>query len=522
MSTLMSAQPEMVRGLMKPEAYPHPCGEIKLVETHISWVFLTGDFAYKLKKPLDLGFLNFSELKQREFYCHEELRLNSRTAPEIYLEVVPVCGSAKEPRVKGEGEAFEYAVRMKQFCEEGLLDRQLREGALGAPRVVSLAEKVAELHAKIAVSTEEDPYGTPDSVGRWALENFQQLETKLQHPDRLERLAGLKRWTQNWLEEQTELLAARKQGGFVRECHGDLHLGNVTEVEDEILLFDGIEFNDEIRWIDVVNEMAFLFSDFEHRNSASLGWIALNRYLEITGDYAGLRLFAFYRLYRLMVRAKIDSLRLAQEGLDQAEREELEQEVDVYLEQGERVTAGGTPTLVLMRGLSGSGKSFITSRLIGELQAVRLRSDIERKRLFGVGELASSGSGLSEGIYTPEAGRKTFDRLSDLARTILGAGFHTVVDATFLKPTLLNRFRELGEDLGIAVKVLDVRAPEPVLRNRLVERSRSGKDASEADLSVLDAQLQNYQFAQGEDVIPVDGENPPTPKELTALILERG
>jgi len=496
MSTRMSAQPEMVRGLMKPKAYPHRCSEIKLVETHISWVFLTGDFAYKLKKPLDLGFLNFSELKQREFYCHEELRLNSRTAPEIYLEVVPVCGSPKEPRVHGEGEAFEYAVRMKQFCETGLLDRQLREGTLGAPRVISLAEKVADLHAKIAVSTEEDPYGTPDSVRRWALENFQQLEAKLQHPDRLERLAGLKRWTQNWLEEQTELLAARKQGGFVRECHGDLHLGNVTEVEGEVLLFDGIEFNDEIRWIDVINEMAFLFSDFEHRDAASLGWTALNRYLEITGDY--------------------------QEGLDQAEREELEQEVDVYLEQGERVTAGGTPTFVLMRGLSGSGKSFISSRLIGELQAVRLRSDIERKRLFGVEELASSGSGVSEGIYTPEAGRKTFDRLSDLARTILGASYHTVVDATFLRPDLLNRFRELGEELGISVKVLDVRAPEPVLRSRLVERNRSGKDASEADLSVLKTQLKDYRFAEGEDVISVDGESPPTPRELTAMILERG
>ena len=518
MSTLMSAQPTLVRALMKPEAYPHRCDEIKLVETHISYIFLTGDYAYKMKKPLNLGFLNFSDLEKREFYCQEEVRLNSRTAPDIYLEVISIGGSPEHPIINGTGEAFEYAVRMKQFPEEGLLDRQLREGTLVPEKVVELAERAAELHGKIAVSSETDVFGSPDCVSKWALENFQQLEAKLSGAERLARLSGLKQWTEDWFADHRGLLQARKEDGFVRECHGDLHLGNITEIEGEVVLFDGIEFNDEIRWIDVINEMAFLFSDFEHRGAEGLGWVALNRYLEMTGDYAGLELFAFYRLYRLMVRAKIDSLRLAQEGLDQDEREELESEVEVYLKQGEAVTALGKPTLVLMRGLSGSGKSYISSRLIGELQAVRIRSDVERKRLFRVAELASSGSEVGEGIYSADASRRTFERVETLARSVLTSGYHTIVDATFLKSDLLERFRALAVDCGVRVRVLDVRAPEKLLRERLGLRAERGRDASEADQSVLTEQLKKYEELEGPDVIVVDGESPPSAAELSRLL----
>ncbi len=518
MSTLMSAQPALVRALMKPEAYPHRCDEIKLVETHISYIFLTGDYAYKMKKPLNLGFLDFSELQKREFFCGEEVRLNSRTAPDIYLGVVPIAGSPEHPLVDGQGEALEYAVRMKQFPEDGLLDRQLREGTLTPEKVVELAERAAELHQKIAVAGEADVFGSHDCVSKWALENFQQLEAKLSGVQRVARLSELKRWTEVWLREHAELLRARKNKGFIRECHGDLHLGNITEIEEKVVLFDGIEFNDEIRWIDVINEMAFLFSDFEHRGAQGLGWVSLNRYLEITGDYAGLELFAFYRLYRLMVRAKIDSLRLAQDGLDLAEREELESEVEGYLEQGEAVTTRGKPALVLMRGLSGCGKSYISSRLVGELQAVRIRSDVERKRLFQVAELASSGSRVGEGIYSAEAGRKTFERVETLARTVLTAGYCTIVDATFLRPELLQRFRALAGDCGAPVSILDVRAPETLLRERLEMRAEEGRDVSEADQGVLTEQLRKYEELEGPDVIAVDGENPPSAAELTRLL----
>lgn len=519
MSTLLSEQAPLVLGLLKPEAYPHECKEIRLVETHISWILLTGEYAYKVKKPLNLGFLDFSSLERRERFCHEEVRLNSRTAPGVYVDVVPITGTPEDPKVNGSGEAFEYAVRMKQFCEEGLLDRQLKAGTLSRDKVEELAERAAELHAKIDVSGPDDGYGTPDSVAHWALENFDQLEAKIRDPRRLERLARLRSWTASWVEEHTELLEARKANGFVRECHGDLHLGNITEIEGKIVLFDGIEFNDEIRWIDVINEMAFLFSDFEHRKVDSLGWVALNRYLEMTGDYAGLELFAFYRLYRLMVRAKIDSLRLAQPGLDDAERMELESEVDVYLEQGEEVVHKSRPTLVLMRGPSGSGKTFISNTLVGELRAVRLRSDIERKRIFHVAELASSGSDVGQGMYSPEAGRKTFETIERLARRTLCAGYHTIVDATFLNPELLSRFRDLAEYLDVRVRVLDVRAPVEVLRQRLDERARSGNDASEADQKVLESQLASYYPMPGPDVIAVDGAAPPSAAELTSQLL---
>jgi aminoglycoside phosphotransferase family enzyme/predicted kinase len=519
MSTLISEQAPMVLGLLRAEAYPHPCEEIRLVETHISWVFLTGEYAYKVKKPLNLGFLDFDTLEKRKRFCGEEVRLNSRTAPQVYMDVVPISGTPERPLVNSSDKVFEYAVRMRQFCEVGLLDRQLKANTLSVAKVESLAEKAAQLHAKIAVSGTQDVYGTPDSVGHWALENFDQLEAKIRHPERLKRLAGLRKWTAGWVADHKDLLEQRKRDGFVRECHGDLHLGNITEIDGEVVLFDGIEFNDEIRWIDVINELAFLFSDFEHRGVESLGWTALNRYLEITGDYPSLELFAFYRLYRLMVRAKIDSLRLAQPGLDDEEHDELEAEVEVYLEQGEHTVRESRPTLVLMRGLSGSGKTYISSRLLGELKAVRLRSDIERKRLFHVGERDSSGSGLGEGLYSPESSRQTFDKLLDLSRGVLKAGYHTIVDATFLKPDILAQFRALADEMGLSVKVLDVRAPTNVLESRLGQRTSAGSDASEANLEVLRSQLSGYQPIEGDDVVPLDGERPPAAIHLAKSIL---
>jgi uncharacterized protein len=519
MNNSLDKHEPLVQGLLKPEAYAHLCHRLRLVETHISWVFLTGEYAYKVKKPLNLGFLNFDTLTKRKHYCQEEVRLNTRTAPQVYLDVVPISGTAQSPRVGSDKSVFEYAVRMRQFCEKGLLDRQLEQGTLTSSKVESLAEKAAELHRKVAVSDLEDPYGTPKSVGHWAMENFDQLEAKLQGARRLGRLARLRSWTASWLEEHQELLKARKREGFVRECHGDLHLGNITEIDGEVVLFDGIEFNDEIRWIDVINEMAFLFSDFEHRDSESLGWTALNRYLELTGDYPALELFCFYRLYRLMVRAKIDSLRLTQSGLDQTDRDVLESEVEVYLEQGEKTVRKTRPTLVLMRGLSGSGKTFLSGRLLGELRAVRLRSDVERKRLFDLAERACSDSEIGQGLYSPEANRKTFRRLEELARGVLSAGYHTIVDATFLDEQILSAFRSLADQEELKVKVLDLRVSRELLERRIEQRQNSGTDASEADQSVLRSQLVNYHPLQGSDVIPVDGENPPTAAKLVEQIL---
>lgn len=504
MSTVTEKLPDFIRALLKPSAYSHPCSKIELVETHISWVLLTGEIAYKVKKPVDFGFLDFSTLQERQRICKEEVRLNSRTAPDIYLGVVSLHRSGQTVSVEGSGKVFEYAVKMRQFDQDRLLDRQLEQGLLTSSKMDQLADVLASFHNTIAVSKEDDEYGTPSVDHSWAMENFQQLENLVQDPKRLRRIQSLKSWTQSKYQEISETLSERKQGGFVRECHGDLHLRNITEIDDSIVLFDAIEFNPQIRWIDVINEIAFLFTDLEHRQRSDLAWRVLNRYLEKTGDYRGLRVFRYYSLYRIMVRAKIDSLRLNQDGLDSSERQELEQDLDVYLAQGERTVSEVNPSITLMRGLSGSGKSYISQRLLEQCQMIRLRSDVERKRLKGMQpEEKTLNSKVAE-VYGPQSSRETFEKLLELSRCLTYWGFAVVVDATFLQIHKIEPYLNLSLRLHLPFRVLDLQAPEPILRERIRSRNSRPGNVSDATENVLASQLKDYSPLEGSYVVAVD------------------
>lgn len=518
MSTLVEQLPSMVRDLLRPEAYPHSCSEIELVETHISWVLLTGDYAYKIKKPVNFGFLDFSTLEKRHFYCAEELRLNRRTAPQTYLSVVALTESTQGLRVGGESSPVEYAVKMRQFDQTQLLDRQLEQGRLTPQKIDLLAKRTARFHSEIAVAQAEDSFGTPEHITSWAMENFEQLEKLIEKPYRRERIARLKSWTEEQQRKLHELMLERKERGFVRECHGDLHLRNVTEIEGAIVPFDGIEFNSDIRWIDVLNELAFLYTDLEHRQRADLGWRALNAYLEQTGDYEALRLFAYYRLYRIMVRAKVDSLRLTQVGLDAQEREELESDIDIYLEQGEETIKRGQAPIVLMRGLSGSGKTTLSQKLLEQVGMIRIRSDVERKRLFHLSPEAETHSPVGGGLYSQEISTKTFARLLELCRQITLAGLPTIVDATFLRQPLVESFRQLARELGRPFRVLDLQAPESVLRERIENRRHGDGQVSEATQDVLSAQLKNYEPLDEPHALAVDAVAPPSADELAKFI----
>lgn len=503
-----------VEQLLEPGCFDHAVDKPRLLETHISWIVLTGRYAYKIKKPLDLGFLDFTTLERRLFYCQEELRLNRRLAPELYLEVVPVTREQGRLRFGGPGEPVEYAVKMEEFPQAGLFDRKLKRGELTAEMIDELADQVAVFHRSIPAAEGEAPFGNPEQIQAPALENFDDTLPILPHPNLIPSLQALRRWTVDRFAELGTFMALRKEQGFVRECHGDLHTGNVALHKDRVVIFDCIEFCDNFRWIDGVNEVAFLFSDLEHHGRPDLAWRMLNRYLEGTGDYAGLRLLRYYLVYRLMVRAKIDCLRLQQE-LSRPERLALETDVESYLQGAEAVVRAPQPWLVLMRGPSGAGKTVQSQALLEAAGAVRIRSDVERKRLFDLDSLAHTGSEVGAGIYTPDASRRTYERLLTLAGGLLEAGLPVIVDATFLGRRSREPFRELAHRAGVAFRVLDVTAPETLLRRRVSERASSGEDASEADLAVLESQLVGYRpLPQGPGVVAVDGAGAPDPAKL--------
>jgi aminoglycoside phosphotransferase family enzyme len=307
------APPELIRSLGDPACYDHPAGPVRHLETHISHILLTGDYAYKVKKPLDLGFLDFSTLAKRLHACEEEVQLNRRLAPAIYLGVVPITGSPAAPRVNGSGDAFEYAVKMRQFPADATLDRLDASGGPSAEQVEAIARTIARFHLHdCARAPDDSPWGTPEKVWYPMGENFEHIAPLLADPARRAQLDAVHAWSAAEHARLSPLLAARKRDGFVRECHGDLHLGNLAWVDGGLLVFDCIEFNPELRWIDIQSEIAFCYMDLLQRCHAEWAWLFLNLWLDKTGDYEGLSLLRYYAVYRAMVRAKVAAIRMAQ------------------------------------------------------------------------------------------------------------------------------------------------------------------------------------------------------------------
>ncbi len=454
--------------------------DTQLLETHISWVLLAGDYAWKIKKPVNFGFLDFSTLEQRRFYCEEELRLNGRLAPRMYLEVVPVCGSADAPKLDGEGDPLDYAVKMRRFDQAGLLSNRLTQ--LTPELMDELAGLVADFHQQIQVCGQDCEYGLPELVLAPMLDNFSTIRELGQPPEIIEQLAQLETWTRARAETLNSLLGQRKSGGFIRECHGDMHLGNITLIDERAVIFDGIEFNPELRWIDTMNEIAFLLMDLREKGLPELAWHFLNRYLQETGDYPALALCDFYQAYRAMVRAKVAALG----GNQQAE-------FGAYLQQAQACTSNPAPRLIITHGLSGSGKSHAASRLADQSGFVHLRSDVERKRLAGLAALSRTDSAPESGIYTRDKTTETYQHLLQLAKQVLQDGYSVIVDATFLLRAQRQIFEELAQQLSVPFLILDMQTPETLLRQRIRQRQQLALDPSEADEKVLELQLQNRQ-----------------------------
>ena len=506
----------LARALLDPKCYPHAVEKVELHETHISWVFVAGPYAYKVKKPVALGFLDFSTLEARRHYCEEELRLNRRFAPELYQDVVEIRGTCEAPCIGGTGALVDYALRMRRFGQGVLASQMLARCALTPKLMADFGRYLAGFHASLGPSVTQ--HGTTESVLRSTIENFDQISPLLEDPRDTERLAALRHWTDREFLERYGELRERHAAGFVRECHGDLHLGNIVAIEGRLVPFDCIEFSAALRWIDVMSEAAFLFMDLVDHGATALAWVFLNAYLDETGDYSGLAVLRFYLVYRAMVRAKIHLMRARQPGLSAGEQARLFHAHRGYIELAQHCAAPGHPALVLMHGLSGSGKSTVAAQLAPELGAIRIRSDIERKRLKGLRALASSASALESGLYDTAATDATYARLAHAARSVIEAGYTAIVDATFLKRSQRAALEKVARATGTPALAICVDAPREVLRRRIGLRSN---DPSEATLEVLEHQIATAEpIAASEHlvVIPVDGGAEPIARELAARV----
>lgn len=502
-----SGRPTLIEKLLEPAAYPHPVGPIKLIETHISYVFLTGPFAYKIKKPCKLEFLDFSTLDRRKHFCAEEIRLNRRFAPGLYLEAVPISGSLRAPHVGGVGEPIEWAVKLVQFDETDRLDARFEAGRLDTAACRGLGEAIATVQAGRAVASAESGHGTPERLRKVFRMNLDEI--RRHRPDAGRRADTIETWLEGRLARDEASFEARIAAGRIRECHGDLHLANLVLLDGHPVAFDSIEFNPDLRWIDVASDIAFLSMDLESRGRPDLAAQVTSAWMEAADDRASATVLSVHCVARAVVRAAVAAIRSAQADCPPEAVAAAQRECDRYLDLAERLAKASRPLLLVTTGVSGSGKTTLAAECVGAFAAMRLRSDVERKRLFSMPATARPGNDdATRALYAAETTRRVYERLATLARGLLEAGSSVVVDATCNTRSKRDLFTAVARDTGTRLVWLEIDLPASLLHARVAARAAEGRDPSDATPEILCAQLAAREPIQAAELAPCVGGPP--------------
>jgi aminoglycoside phosphotransferase family enzyme/predicted kinase len=483
---------ELLNALSQPEAYPYVVAHVEVRQTHISLVFLAGPWVYKAKKPVQLGFLDFSTLERRHHFCQEEVRLNRRLAPSVYQGVVPVVRDGRGLRLEGEGEAVEWAVKMVRLPDDATLEQRLRCGEVGAEELRGLARRLAEFHAHAEAGEHIVAFGQWEVVARNARENFQQSEPligRTVHRDVFRRVQAL---TEAHLAELAPLIRRRAEQGHTRDTHGDLRLDHVYLTPDVVIL-DCIEFNERFRFADPVADMAFLVMDLQYHGYRALARLFTEAYLEAAVDQEGRQLVPFYTAYRAVVRGKVEGLKLLESEVPDLDKQALLRQARAHwlLALLELEEPNQRPCLLLVGGAPGTGKSTLARGLAERAGFEVLRSDVVRKELAGVRAVGRA----AQDIYTPDWTERTYAECLARALDLLFQGCRVLVDATFREERRRQGFHQAAREAGVPSLYLECRAPAEVVRERLRQRR---DDVSDADWEVYLNLVQSWEPASTE------------------------
>lgn len=484
--------PELIRGLLDPAAYPYPVGKVELVQTHISYVFLAGDFVYKIKKPVNFGFLDFTTLAKRRYYCRQEVILNRRLCPEAYLGVVRVAWQGGRLRLEGRGKAVEYAVKMRRLPADRMMNTLLAAGKVSPSMVEAVAERLADFHGRAATSPAIARYGA------WAIriaweEHFDQWAPFIGDTITADQDRYLRAYVRSFFLRQRPLLERRVQQGRIRDCHGDVRSESVCFV-DGICIFDCIEFNRRFRYTDVAGDIGFLAMDLDFHGRPGLADVLVRHYARAAADPEALDVIGFYKCYRACVRGKVESFRLDQAEVSAEEKEQARSAARRYFRLACQYAAEQPPPLLLITcGLVATGKTMLAQAL-GEAAGISVvSSDLVRKELAGLAPRERRFEPFGKGIYSSRFTQRTYKALLERAGLALAEGRSVIIDATFAQRHHRQRARELAQAMGARFLCLECRAEEDVIRHRLEERLRAGRDASDARWEIYEAQRQTFE-----------------------------
>jgi aminoglycoside phosphotransferase family enzyme/predicted kinase len=495
----MTKLPKMVQALLEPKAYPEPTGKVKLVQTQMSFVFLTDNHVYKVKKPVNLGYLDYTTLEKRRFYCHKEVELNRRLCPDVYLGVVPITQKQNSFFIAGQGKAIEYAVQMRRLPQELMMDTLLTSNRVSPEMMTKLAQKLATFHEQAETNKRISTFGSLDTISQNADENFSQTEKYIGNTISPKSYRHIKAYTDNFLKENAPLFRKRIQDGRIRDCHGDLHAAHIC-FTNGICIYDCIEFNDRFRYADVASEVSFLAMDLDHYGRADLSRLFVSAYISLSRDRELLELLTFYKCYRAYVRGKVESFKLDDPYITEEEREETLEKASGYFDLAFSYVKLA-PSLLITAGLVGSGKSALAQALAKRLGLVVISSDVTRKRLASIPETEHRFEEFDAGIYSPEFSRKTYDAMLTEARNILIEGSSVIIDASFIKAEQRLKAKRLAQELNAGFFVLECALDEELTRKRLAERLKQG--------SVSDGRWEIFsqQKEQFEPVVEVPPQN---------------
>jgi len=481
--------PELAQALLEPKAYPQAPGKIELVQTQMSFVFLTDDYVYKVKKSVNLGYLDYTTEEKRQFYCQREVELNRRLCPEVYLEAVPITRDRGTIWVEGRGEVIEHAVKMRRLPQEAMMDALLANNRVTPEMITRVAQKLAAFHQKAETNANISAFGEIKAITRNTDENFTQTEKYIGKTISQDKYRRIKDYTDSFIQENTSLFDKRIAEGRIRDCHGDLHAAHIC-FTNGICIYDCIEFNDRFRYCDVASEVAFLAMDLDHYGRADLSRIFVSAYVDQSQDRELVKLLDFYKCYRAYVRGKVESFKLDDPYIAPAEKSQTLEIATSYFDLAHAYTKS-KPVLLITTGLVGTGKTFLAQALAKRLGLAVISSDVTRKQLASIPITEHRFEEFDSGIYSPELSRKTYDKMFSEARDILSDRGSVILDASFIKAEERLKAKKLAEEMSADFLIIECTLDEESIKQRLAQRLEEGS-ASDGRWEIYEPQKRQF------------------------------